>query len=197
MGFQERLKSERLKKKLKQRELADRIKSSNTSISNWESGTSQPTASVILLLSKALEISPFDLLGDYPLRKIQELDRAEVSELSYEDTVALKLAKDYIYETSNHLGQTLMIVAEDLDKNIKEFGKAIVNAVEQKLLGNGGEQLLLSYHCLNNSGKVLIIDYLVGLLRVPTYVDETEAMGIEQEKIDDLLKLKGTLSGGL
>ena len=75
MPFNELLKAQRLKKGLKQRELADKIKATNTSVSNWENGVSQPSASVIELLAQALEVTPFDLLGEFSLRDIQELDK--------------------------------------------------------------------------------------------------------------------------
>jgi len=51
---------------------------------------------------------------------------------------------------------------------------------------------MLDYDTLNNNGKVLLLEYLTGLLRVPTYLQESE-YGVDEELITDLNAEKDNL----
>ena len=57
------IKKARKKKKLKQKELAEMIGYTESSISKYEQGLIQIPNTVIELLAKALDVSPIDLLG--------------------------------------------------------------------------------------------------------------------------------------
>lgn len=196
MGFSERLKAERLKKGLKQRELASLVKTTNTSISNWEKGLSRPSASVVSLLARALEVSPFDLLGDYSLNDIKQLNSKDTTELSYEDSMALTFSVDVLKETGIALNGILAEAAVDLNRNIKDLGSAMKKACWDMLLADGGEQLLLAYNSLNRKGKALLVEYLSGILKVPTYLEESE-FGVDEEQISELYEVKHNLENAL
>jgi transcriptional regulator with XRE-family HTH domain len=185
VGFSERLKAERLKKGLKQRELAGLVKTTNTSISNWERGLSHPSAAVISQLAQALEISPFDLLGNYSLKDIKDLDSKNSSELSFEDSMALAFSADVIKDVGDELGNALSNSGKELNQNMREFDAAAQKAVFNVLLADGGEQLLIAYAALSNKGKAILLEYIAGLLKVPTYLKEPE-FGIDEEQISEL-----------
>jgi len=53
----------RRRKKLTQKELAKIIKISRVALFNYESGTRVPNSETLVLLAKALEVTPNDLLG--------------------------------------------------------------------------------------------------------------------------------------
>ena len=58
LSIGERLREARKAAGLTQRQLADKIKVSNTSISNWEKGVSMPDPDTIQYLCWALEVQP-------------------------------------------------------------------------------------------------------------------------------------------
>lgn len=192
MGFSERLKAERVKKGLTQRGLAEKIKATNTSLCNWENKVSEPSASVISLLSKALEISPFDLLGDFTLRDIQMLDRMEPSKRTFEQNMALTFSADILKEANVDLTDVASGL-QDLSRNIKDLANSIESAVWQMLLSDGGEKLLIAYDCLNTQGKGLLLDYITCLLRVPVYLEEPE-IGVDEIQIAELKDVKDKLN---
>jgi transcriptional regulator with XRE-family HTH domain len=192
VGFSERLKAERLKKGLKQRELAGLVKTTNTSVSNWEKGLSRPSAAVISLLAQALEISPFDLLGDYTLKDIKELDSRNPAELGFEDSMALVFSVDAIKDLGNEINTTLSGVDEQLNRNMREIGTAVQNACRDILLADGGEKLLLAYASLNSKAKILLLEYLSGLLKVPAYLAEPE-FGVDEAQISVLSEVQRML----
>ena len=192
MGFSEHLKAERLRKGLKQRELANMVKTTNTSISNWEKGISRPSASVISLLAQALEVSPFDLLGNYSLRDIRELDSKDPSERTFEDSMALTFSVDLLKTAGIEFSNLISDTIDNWNRDIKELGSAIQTVCWERLLNDGGEQLLFAYDSLNSSGKVFLLEYLTGLLRVPTYLEEP-VFGVDEEQITELMEIKGNL----
>lgn len=61
--FGEKIRSARKALGLTQRQLADMIGVSNTSISNWEKGLSRPDADLIQALCNALHLLPNDFYG--------------------------------------------------------------------------------------------------------------------------------------
>jgi transcriptional regulator with XRE-family HTH domain len=185
VGFSERLKAERLKKGLKQRELAGLVKTTNTSVSNWEKGLSRPSGAVISQLAQVLEISPFDLLGNYTLKDIKDLNSKNPAELSFEDSIALAFSADVIKEVGDELGTALSNTGKELKQNMRELGAAVQRAFFNVLLADGGEQLLIAYAALSNKGKAILLEYIAGLLKVPNYLKEPE-FGVDEEQISNL-----------
>lgn len=61
--FGEKIRNARKVLGLTQRQLADRLGVSNTSISNWEKGLSRPDADLIQELCRVLQLQPNDFYG--------------------------------------------------------------------------------------------------------------------------------------
>ena len=61
--FCQRLKELRLEKKLTQKELAEILKTNNSSICDWECGRTEPSIEMILSLCRFFEVSSDFLLG--------------------------------------------------------------------------------------------------------------------------------------
>lgn len=61
--FGEKIRNARKSLGLTQRQLADRLGVSNTSISNWEKGMSRPDADMIQALCAVLQLQPNDFYG--------------------------------------------------------------------------------------------------------------------------------------
>ena len=61
--FGEKIRNARKSLGLTQRQLADQIGVSNTSVSNWEKGLSRPDADLIQKLCAALHLQPNDFYG--------------------------------------------------------------------------------------------------------------------------------------
>ena len=74
MTFGERLRKCRKEKGLTQKELAALIGASYASISNWEKDQNVPDGNKILLLIKALDVKPEELVGGYDLNALAELE---------------------------------------------------------------------------------------------------------------------------
>lgn len=55
----------RLEQKMTQKQLADKINISDKAISKWECGSGNPDISLILKLSKILDIDVYELLKGY------------------------------------------------------------------------------------------------------------------------------------
>jgi transcriptional regulator with XRE-family HTH domain len=203
MGFKERLKAERHRQHLTQQELASRIKTKNTSISNWEQGVSVPAASMVQLLADALGVTPFELLDDYTLHDLQELQKKEPETLSVEEELALAFATDLLKQAAKQIGDSVaqfndewQKTAADVARGFAELAPAMQVAVKQRLYADGGEDVLWGYQFLNRDAKALLIDYLCGLLRVPSMVDMEEVLGGEERQIQTLLSIKEQLKGG-
>jgi transcriptional regulator with XRE-family HTH domain len=203
MGFKERVKAQRLRLHWTQQELADKIKITNTSISNWEKGVSAPPASTIQLLADTMGVSPFALLGDYTLNDLVDLQEKDPATLTYEEGTALEFTKELLKELGQTLGDSfrqlddvMQTLAKDIRDSIAEIAPAFKKAYNERFKADGGEDVLWGYQFLNQEGKALLIDYLCGLLRVPSLVDINEACGGEGEHIDTLLSIKSKLKKG-
>ena len=206
MDFGQQLKTIRQQKKLSQKDLAAKIKATNTSVSNWENGISRPSSSVVLLIAKALNINPFELIGDYNLNDVEELQKKEKSELSYEENLALEFAKDATKEFSKSMedvserfkimNQNLKELFSDVGQRItesmkgftvsipdfSEISRNITQSMYQWQLSNGGETFVMSYHCLNKKGKALLCDYICGLLKVSEFINHKDRVSEKTTK---------------
>jgi transcriptional regulator with XRE-family HTH domain len=96
LTFGERLRKCRKDKRLTQKELASMIGAKHTSISNWEMDQNIPDGNKIVLLVKALGVSPEVLVGDYNLNEwveFEEIDQSNPSKLTNEQKVALEYSR--------------------------------------------------------------------------------------------------------
>ena len=183
MAFGELLKLQRQRKGLKQRELAEKIRTTNTSISNWENSTSVPTATVVELLARELEISPFDLLGDFSVWDIQDLDNKDDDERTPEERLALSFALPILFQFDIRFCDGLS--DELAATNIKTLERELQGFCWERLLKNGGKELLIAYDYLNADGKALVNDHIKGLLRIPSLLEIPED-GVDDEVIRPL-----------
>ena len=201
MGFKERVKAQRLRLHWTQQELADKIKVTNTSISNWEKGVSAPPASTVQLLADMMGVSPFELLGDYTLNDLEELQEKDAATLTYEEGTALEFAKELFQGVGQAMGDSFRQMDEVMQALAKDFKDSIVpamqTAVKERFTADGGEDVLWSYQFLNHEGKALLIDYLCGLLRVPSFVDRNEACGSEAKQVKILQSIKNGFKKGV
>lgn len=202
MSFGEKLRNLRIKNKLTQKELAEKLMTTNTSISNWEKGLSKPSKNIVALISEVLNVPPFELIGDYDLNDIEKLKEKNKKDLSYEDVLALEFSKNKIKNftiiksnelelMSKNLNEIFAGLSEQLNAislSAREFGIHINSLVHKKLLSNGGENFIMGYQCLNRKGKKVLIDYMVSLLRAPDYIDKNE---IKKESLERIIKKLG------
>jgi len=193
MDFKERLKAIRKERSLTQRELADKIKSNNNTVSNWEKGVSRPTTPVVESLARALGISPFDLLGDFTLGDIQALFNKEADERTPEEETALSFAGSLLFQMDIRPKDALS--PEQAAMNIKDVESELQGFCWEVLLENGGREILVAYDTLNNAGKATLIEFLNGLLRVPSYLEEGEE-GLDASQVAELDDIKHALRGG-
>ena len=191
MDFKERLKAVRKQRKLTQRELADLIKSNNNTVSNWEKGVSRPTTPVVESLARALNISVFSLLGDFTVADIQRLYNQD-GKRTPEEEMALTFALPMLVEAGIHIENIPM---DELSLDITKVESLTQKACWDVLLGDGGKELLFAYDYLNNKAKTLVLDFMAGLLHVPSYLVLGEE-DVDAELINELSKIKGSLQGG-
>ena len=190
MAFGELLKLQRQRKGLKQRELAEKIRTTNTSVSNWEHGVSVPTASVVELLARELEISPFDLLGDFSLWDIQELDSKDDEQRTPEEKLVLSFALPILFQFDIRFCDGLSDELATTD--IKTLEREIQGFCLEHLLEGGGKELLIAYDHLNADGKALVNDHIKNLLRIPSLL-EVPGDGVDDDVIQPL---DGNYRGG-
>lgn len=95
----ERLKAARMKKGLKQSEVAAVLKCAPTSLTNWENDKIQPSFEILARLCEVLEISPLDLLDrQYLYDDIVEISAKPLYERTYEEKIALNFTRFNLQE---------------------------------------------------------------------------------------------------
>jgi len=158
MTFGERLKKCRKEKHLTQRELGDLIGVKNNSISNWEKDQNVPDGNKILLLIKALDVKPEELVGDYDLNTLAELEEEErenPSKLSTEQRAALEYARaissdvwkgtvvPVVREVAGTFAETVDEVTREMIDIMKDLAaeqkKAVLDLVKAMHFGKGGK----------------------------------------------------------
>ena len=102
-GFGERLRQLRLKNRLTQEALAEKIDTATSSISHLENGTHTPSLKTLIKLCNALDIGVDDLLADSLPVKSAHLDH-DIAELLSDCTPSEKqMLKDIIITTKKTL----------------------------------------------------------------------------------------------
>lgn len=194
MEFRNRLKAIRKERGLTQRELADIIKSNNNTVSNWEKGVSRPTTPVVEAIARALNVSVFDLFGDFTVADILSLSSKDAGERTPEEEMTLAFANPLLSQVNIYVGDALS--SDTLMLDIREIESSVKGFCWESLLDNGGKELILAYDYMNNQGKKVILDIIAGLLRVPAYLEEGEA-GIDKEQIGEIIHAMDSLRGVL
>lgn len=91
MLFKDRLKEVRIKNNLTQKDLADKLNSSKSKISMWETGQRDPNSDDLLLLSSIFDVSIDFLLGNnYQSDVISAFSTVNTDGLSDEDIEAVR-----------------------------------------------------------------------------------------------------------
>lgn len=158
MTFGERLRKCRKEKGLTQKELAALIGERHTSVSHWEKDQNVPDGNKILLLIKALDVKPEELVGDYDLNALAELEEEErenPSKLSTEQRAALEYARAIssdvwkgtvvpgVREVVGTFAETVDDVTREMIDIMKDLAaeqkKAVLDLVKAMHFGKGGK----------------------------------------------------------
>lgn len=94
----ERLKAARKAAGMTQRQLADKIKVSNTSISNWENGFSNPDPDTIQHLCWALNVQPNYFFAIDTSAESKNDDKNVIQTIGRDGKVRVKILSDKEYE---------------------------------------------------------------------------------------------------
>lgn len=200
MSFGEKLRSLRIKNKLTQKELAEKLMTTNTSISNWEKGLSKPGKNIVALISEVLNVPPFELIGDYDLNDIEKLKEKNKKDLSYEDVLALEFSKNKIKNftiiksnelevKSTNLNEIFLNIFEQLNaisRSARNFNLNISPIMFKNILSNDEKNFINRYQCLNTKGKKVLVEYMDALLRLPDYTNKKDATKNKQENCKKL-----------
>ena len=122
-NFGERLRDARIKKGLKQKEVADVLDCAATSLTNWEKGTIQPPLEKLAGLCEVLEISALDLLDRrYTYNDILAIAQKPYRERSYEEQVALNFSGPILAKATDKEARRLDKERENKDYISKATG---------------------------------------------------------------------------
>lgn len=100
--FGEKLKNARLKKGMKQAEVAEILNCAPTSLTNWENDKVQPSLDVLSRLCEAYEIAPLSLLDKaYSYNDVVRISKKSYSERTYEEHIALNFSVSILEKTSD------------------------------------------------------------------------------------------------
>jgi transcriptional regulator with XRE-family HTH domain len=189
MSFGEQLKIVRVSHGMRQRELAEKIKATNTSISNWEKGVSHPSAAYVEAIAKVLSVSVFDLLGELSMNEIQDLkDNRTVTDdegetvwiYGFEENMAILFYDALIdkLEMADRESPYDYVPWQLHDKPMREAERHILAKIDvdminwEKLAVDGGKEVIQSYSRLTAEGKAVMLDIILGVLRVPAFIKQ-------------------------
>ena len=181
VSFGDRLKAARLRKGLKQSDIAAILECAPTTLTHWELNRIQPSFGALERLCEVLEVSPLDLLGKkYSYADIAAITGKPAYERTYEEQIALnfsyKILKKLVptekrMQEAERIEQTAAFLS---DMNLLErFGgsmsKADIDAVkaEYEAFGGADNDILFAFHALTNECKAAFLDVLRGLVSVP------------------------------
>lgn len=167
IAFGEKLRNCRKNRNLTQKELAKKIGAKHTSISNWEKEQNIPDGNKILLLLKALEISPEMLLGYFCLNDLEEWEEKKNNgqPLTIDQRAALEYVKAVSADTWNKLdADTLKRKSGgfDLETIMKDrpltpsSGTNWIKELSHPLFSGDELAFLNDYNLLNDAGKAFI-----------------------------------------
>lgn len=89
----QKLRDARIRKGLKQSEVAEKIGCAPTSLTNWENGHVNPPLEILERMCQIYEISPLDLLEHYPtISEIHAIASKPIIDRNYEESVALNFS---------------------------------------------------------------------------------------------------------
>lgn len=125
------LKQLRLENKLSQKQLADKIGTSQAAIYYWESGKREPRADVISKLANVFGVSVGDIIGELPFK--DNSNKLDNMEMDIEvDTEYIKICMLKSFDKLNEIGK------EEAQKRISELAeiKRYTRQLSQKDLRN-------------------------------------------------------------
>ena len=186
MEFKDRLREARRAKGYTQRELADKIKSKNNTLSNWEKGVSRPTKPVIDALAYALGITPFDLFGDYTMGEVYALLKKDPSKLTPDEDMTVAFARPIFFNLDICMDDEEYVN----DLSMSDVYQEIGDMTWEYRLHNGGKEVLFALDHLNHRGKNLVFEFFSSILSVPAYLEEG-VEGINERRIKEFRNLAG------
>lgn len=143
MSFHDRLKQHRKEKKLTQKEIAPLLGIKQNTYSDWETGKSEPNLENVVKLSKILETTTDELLGQtiYSkvnlLRFLDDFDVSNIKNFEKEDVDKLKFA--ILFEMTRNKVNALnlkdeLILKYKLDKEEREILNTIFSEVQDEMM---------------------------------------------------------------
>jgi len=160
MTFGSKLKEQRVRKELKQTEIAAILDCAPTSLANWENGKIQPSMGVLARLCEILEISPLNLLGkEYSYEDIVGIAGKPVYERKYEEHVALTFSYEILSKPSLNT-KTFHVEVEQTERKvefIRETKQSERSGTETKV---SVERDMLSRPSHYTQGKYEVIDVI-------------------------------------
>ena len=178
--FGDKLKIARIRKKLKQSEVAAILECAPTSLTNWESGKIQPSFEVLARLCEVLEISPSDLLSKrYSYDEITTIANKPAYDRTYEEQVALNFSYTILEkllppekqrQETERIEQTASFLsATNLLDRFGSMNQKAIDAmiVEYEAFGGADNDIIFAFHALTNECKASFLDVLRGLVSVP------------------------------
>jgi len=192
-NFGERLRDARIKKGLKQKEVADVLDCAATSLTNWEKGTIQPPLEKLAGLCEVLEISALDLLDRrYNYGDILAIAQKPYKERSYEEQVALNfsgsiLAKatdkeirrlDKERENKDYISETTGLTPAAVDA-LTDYADALFDGEEQGKVSPVGLEALNKL--LSSSYGIQALENIAVYLRAGEYrfADGSKAVKVD------------------
>jgi transcriptional regulator with XRE-family HTH domain len=177
-NFGERLRDARLKKGLKQSDIAVKLDCAPTSLTNWERGKIQPPLDVLSRLCDVLEVSPLDLLSrEYSYSDIVKISIKPAYERTYEEQIALNFSRSILEKLMPAELQRQQI--QDTEQKaaflrstnaLERFGGSLDGAHIEALqadydnFGGADADILFAYHALTTVSKSAFLNMLAGLL---------------------------------
>lgn len=177
----DRIRTARLRKGLKQSDVAAVLDCAPTSLTNWENGKIEPSVEVLSRLCEVLEISPLDLLGKtHSFNEIAAIAGKPAHERAYEERIALNFSYEILKkllpaemrrQETKRIEKTATFIK---DVNLLErFGGSIEKKDIETLFndyeeyGAADTDILFAFHALTSESKATILDVLRGLISVP------------------------------
>lgn len=179
-NFGDRLKAARLRKGLKQSDVAAHLDCAPTSLTNWEKGNVQPSVDVLARLCEVLEVSPLELLGkQYSYEDIAAIAAKPAYMREYEEQIALNFAGDIlekllpaekIRQETERIEQTALFIKATnlLDRFGGSMERADIDAMKKDYdrFGAADADILFAFHALDKGSKVTFLSVLRGFLSV-------------------------------
>jgi transcriptional regulator with XRE-family HTH domain len=198
----EKLRSTRLKKVLKQSDVAAILGCAPTSLTNWETGKIMPSLEVLERLCAVLDMRPLELLNkEYTFSEVVDIARKPVDERSYEEQVALNFSSPILtnllpaeaIRLDAQRNEEMYLFIQGTNMIGRYGGLASKKQIDRLRAeydnrGKADKDILFAYHALTIENKRAFLDMLRGLLSQPENVQHLcEYIGAAVDTTLDLL----------